>query len=146
MYEVARKATDKNEKKKKQKLEWLLPISSTGSRPSVEVVTGRQQVHRAGAAARAVAGTTAPACTHDLSNAQATWAKQGKVATWVAVGEVATWIFGVAIWKSHYGQKRGRDMKLMSRHRSVSKRVATWFRCRDLAWGWAGEKVSRPHF
>ena len=30
-------------------------------------------------------------------------------------------------------------MKLMSRHKSVSKRVATWFRCRDLAWGWARE-------
>ena len=40
--------------------------------------------------------------------------------------------FGVATWKSYYGQKRGRDMKLMSRHRLVSKRsrhgtdVATW--------------------
>ena len=50
----------------------------------------------------------------------------------MAVGEVATWIFGVAAWKSHYGQKRGRDMKLMSRHRVISRRVrprlgvATW--------------------
>ena len=35
--------------------------------------------------------------------------------------------FGVATWKSHYGQKQGRDMKLMSGHRLVSKRVATWF-------------------
>ena len=52
--------------------------------------------------------------------------------------------FGVATWKSHYGQKRGRDMKLMSRHRLVSRRVATWFWCCYLAWGWAGEKVSRP--
>ena len=40
--------------------------------------------------------------------------------------------FGVATWKSHYGQKRGRDMKSMSRHRVVSRRsrqgtdVATW--------------------
>ena len=48
-----------------------------------------------------------------------------EVATWVAVGEVATWIFGVATWKSHCGQKRRRDMKLMSRHRVVSKGVAT---------------------
>ena len=30
--------------------------------------------------------------------------------------------FGVATWKSHCGQKRGRDMKLMSRHKLVSKR------------------------
>ena len=30
--------------------------------------------------------------------------------------------FGVATWKSHCGQERGRDMKLMSRHRLVSKR------------------------
>ena len=33
--------------------------------------------------------------------------------------------FGVATWKSHCVQKRGRDMKLMSRHRLVSRRVAT---------------------
>ena len=33
--------------------------------------------------------------------------------------------FGVATWKSHYGQKRCRDMKLMSRHGVVSRRVAT---------------------
>ena len=33
-----------------------------------------------------------------------------------------------------------------SRHRLASKRVATWFRCHDLAWGWAEEMVSRPHF
>ena len=61
-------------KKKKicarQKLEWVLPISSTGSRPSVEVVTGRQQVRRAGAAARAAARTIAPAHAHDLGNAR----------------------------------------------------------------------------
>ena len=25
--------------------------------------------------------------------------------------------FGVATWKSHYGQERGRDMETMSRHR-----------------------------
>ena len=31
--------------------------------------------------------------------------------------------------KSHCGQKRGRDMKLMSRHRLVSRKVATWFWC-----------------
>ena len=37
-----------------------------------------------------------------------------EVTTWVAVGEVATWIFGVATWESHCGQKRGRDIKLMS--------------------------------
>ena len=47
------------------------------------------------------------------------------------MGEVATQIFGVATWKSHCGQKRGRDMKLMSRHRVGSRRrpglgVATW--------------------
>ena len=53
---------------------------------------------------------------------------------------------GVATWKSHCGQKRGRDMKLMSRHRLVSREVATWFRCRDLAWGWAEETVSQPRF
>ena len=35
--------------------------------------------------------------------------------------------FGVATWTSHCGQKRGRDMKLMSRHRLVFRRVATWF-------------------
>ena len=35
--------------------------------------------------------------------------------------------FGVATWKPHCGQKRGRDMKLMSRHRLVSRRVAIWF-------------------
>ena len=35
-------------------------------------------------------------------------------------------------------------MKLMLRHRVVSKRVVTWFWCCDLAWGWAGETVSRP--
>ena len=40
--------------------------------------------------------------------------------------------FGVATWKSHCGQERGRDMKLMSRHRLVYKRsrhgteVTTW--------------------
>ena len=54
------------------------------------------------------------------------------VATWVTVGEVATWIVGVATWKYHCGQERGRDMKLMSRHRLVCRRsrhgtdVATW--------------------
>ena len=50
--------------------------------------------------------------------------------------------FGVATWKSHYGKKQSRDMKLMSRHRVVSRRVATWVRCRELVWGWAGETVS----
>ena len=40
--------------------------------------------------------------------------------------------FGVATWKSHYGQEGGRDMKSMSRHRLVSRRsrhgtdVVTW--------------------
>ena len=40
--------------------------------------------------------------------------------------------FSVATWKSHCGQERGRDMKLMSRHRLASKRsrhgieVAAW--------------------
>ena len=38
---------------------------------------------------------------------------------------VATWLVG----------KRSRDMKLMSRHMGVPKRVATWFWCRYLAWG-----------
>ena len=33
-----------------------------------------------------------------------------------------------------------------SRHRLVSRRVATWFWCCDLAWGWAGGTVSRPRF
>ena len=45
---------------------------------------------------------------------------------WLGRREVATWIFGVATWKSHCGQKRGRDMKLMLRHRVVFRRVATW--------------------
>ena len=40
--------------------------------------------------------------------------------------------FGVATWKAHCGQKRCRDMNLMSRHRVASRRVATWFWCRDL--------------
>ena len=52
--------------------------------------------------------------------------------------------FGVATWKSHCGQERGRDMNLMSRHRLVSRRVAIWLWCRDLALGWAGEIVLRP--
>ena len=40
--------------------------------------------------------------------------------------------FGVATWKPHCGKERGHDMKLMSRHRLLSKRsrhgieVATW--------------------
>ena len=42
--------------------------------------------------------------------------------------------FGVATWKSHRGQKRGRDIKLMSRHRVASRRVATWLWCHDLDW------------
>ena len=54
----------------RQRLEWLLPISSTRSRPSFEVVTGRHQVRRAGAAARAAARTTVPARAHDLGNAR----------------------------------------------------------------------------
>ena len=54
--------------------------------------------------------------------------------------------FGVATWKSHCGQKRGRNMKLMSRHRLVSRRVATWLWCCNLALDWAGETVSRPRF
>ena len=59
-----------------------------------------------------------------------------EVATWVVVGAVTT-------LKYHCGQERGRDMKLMSRHRLVSRRsrpgmdVTTWLRvgqekrCRD---------------
>ena len=35
--------------------------------------------------------------------------------------------FGVTTWKVHCGQKRSRDIKLMSRHRVASRRVATWF-------------------
>ena len=54
--------------------------------------------------------------------------------------------FCVATWKSHFGRKRGRNMKLMSRHRLVTRRVATWFWCCDLVWGWEGETVSRPSF
>ena len=34
--------------------------------------------------------------------------------------------FGFATSKSHCGQKRGRDMKLMSRHRVIFRRIATW--------------------
>ena len=33
------------------------------------------------------------------------------------------------------GQKGGRDMGLMSRPGLVVQEVATWERCRDLAWG-----------
>ena len=40
--------------------------------------------------------------------------------------------FGGATWKAHCGQKRCRDRKLMSRHKVTSRRVATWFWCRDL--------------
>ena len=58
---------------------------------------------------------------------------------WLGRREVAIWIFCVATWKSHCVQKRGRDMKLMSRHRIISRRVATWFWCYDLAWDWARE-------
>ena len=58
-----------------------MPISSTGALPGVEVVTGRQQARRAGAAARTAARTTAPARAHDLGNVRATWARQGEVAT-----------------------------------------------------------------
>ena len=43
--------------------------------------------------------------------------------------------FGVATSKSHCGQKRGRGMKLMSRHRVASRRVSTLFWCCDLACG-----------
>ena len=64
-----------------RKLEWLLPISNTRSRPSFEVVTGGQQVRRVGAAALAAVRTTAPARAHNLGNARATWAKQGEVVT-----------------------------------------------------------------
>ena len=60
-----------NEKKKncaRQRLEWLLPISSTGSRPSFEVVTGRHQVRRPRAAAhdRASARPRPGQRAHDL--------------------------------------------------------------------------------
>ena len=47
------------------------------------------------------------------------------VATWAAVWEVATWNFGVATWKTHVGRNVCRDMKLMSRHKVASRRVAT---------------------
>ena len=36
-------------------------------------------------------------------------------------------VYGVATWKFHCGQERSHDMKSMSRHRLVSRRVATWF-------------------
>ena len=64
--------------------------------------------------------------------------------------------FGVATWKSHYGQKRGRDMKSMSPHGLVSRGggggVATWVgagqeeRCRDplfevATWIWVATKA-----
>ena len=65
----------------RQKLEWLLPISSIGSRPSFEVVTGRHQVHRAGATTRVAALTIASAHAHDLGNARTTWARAVGVAT-----------------------------------------------------------------
>ena len=39
--------------------------------------------------------------------------------------------FEFATWS---GQKRGRDIKLMSRHRVASRRVTTWFWCHDLDW------------
>ena len=35
--------------------------------------------------------------------------------------------FGFATWKFHSEKKRGRNMKSMSRHRLVSRRVVTWF-------------------
>ena len=104
----SRKATGGFEKKKKklcvrQKLEWLLPISSTGSRPGFEVVTGGQQVRRARLAACAAARTTAPVRVHDLGNARATWARQGEVAT--------------SFWRRDLAEDRneevlGRDMKI----------------------------------
>ena len=64
-------------KKKKncarQKLEWLLPISSTRSRPSLEVATcrGRDQEVK--------------------SRPGLLWLGRNDVATWAAVWEVATW-------------------------------------------------------
>ena len=67
------------------------------SRPSVEVVTGRQQVHRAGAAARAAARTIVPARAHDLgATRDLFFLAPGRdiifeVATWVATRKVATW-------------------------------------------------------
>ena len=68
------------------------------------------------------------------------------VATWVAVWEVATWIFGVTTWKAHYGQKRCRDMNLMSRNRVAYNWVATWFWCRDLDRpGWCRDPVWRSY-
>ena len=87
-----------------RKWNWLLPISSTGSRPSFEVVTGRQQVRRAGAAAPTAARTTAPARAHDMGNARATWARQDEVATsfWRRDLDWRGWcrdiLFGVATW------------------------------------------------
>ena len=98
----------------RQKLEWLLPISSTRSRPSLEVATCR--------------GRDRKWCRDLVCFCwEETASRHGfDVATWAAVGEVVTWNFGVATWKSHCGQKRGRDMKLMSRHRFVSRKVATW--------------------
>ena len=88
----------------KAELEWLLPISSTGARSNFEVVTGRQQVRRAEAAARAAAHTTAPVRAHDLGNACATWARQGEVKTsfWRRDLDWRSWChdipFGVATW------------------------------------------------
>ena len=58
-----------------------------------------------GAAVRAAARTTAPARAHDLSNARATWARQGEVAT-------------------SFLASRPRQEELVSRHP---------FWCRDLA-------------
>ena len=78
IFRSSREGYWRNGKKKifaRQELEWLLPISSTGSRPSVAVVIGRKQVRKAGTAGRAAARTTAPARAHGLGNASATWAR-----------------------------------------------------------------------
>ena len=65
------------------------------------------------------------------------------VATWFCL-HYGNWcrdpIFEVATWVVLVGQKGGRDMGLTSRPGLVVQEVATWERCRDLAWGWTRER------
>ena len=51
---------------------------------------------------------------------------------------VATPCFEVVIWVVLVGQEGGCDMGLMSRPGLVVQEVATWKKCRDLAWARAG--------
>ena len=96
----------------RQKLEWLLPNSSTGARPSFEVVTGRQQVRRAGAAERSAARTTAPARTHDSAKARPRLGQRARDLDQTG---------------------RGRDNVLASRPRLEELVSRHTFWCRDLA-------------